>query len=75
MGDRLLGKDVIEESEERFVGVIGRILVWCERWRAANATVELGFEGWGRVEVKPEIDLPEEEVGGRIRQADSVLGV
>ena len=74
MGDRIFGKDVIEESKVRFVGVIGHIPVWFERWRAANA-MELGFEGWDRVEVKPEPDLPEEEVGGGIRQTKSVLNV
>ena len=74
MGDRILGKDVVEESEVRFVGVIGRNSVRFERWGAANA-MELEFEKWERVKVKPEINLPEEDVGGRIRQADSVLNV
>ena len=74
LGDRILGEDIIEESVVRFVGVIRRVPVWFVRWRAAN-TMELGFEGWKRVEEKPEPDLPEEDVASRMRQTESVLNV
>ena len=47
-----MGKDVIEEREVWFVGVIGRVPVWDERRRATNA-MELKFEEWKRAEVKP----------------------
>ena len=40
-----MGKDVIEERDVRFVGVIGRIPVRDERRRTTNA-VELEFKGW-----------------------------
>ena len=69
-----MGKDVIEERDVRFVGVIGRIPVRDERRRTTNA-VESEFEGWKRIEVKPEIELPEEDVGSRMGQADSILNV
>ena len=69
-----MGEDVIEERHVRFVGVSGRITVRDERWRATNA-VELKFEGWEHVKVKPETDSPEEDVGSRIGQANSVLNV
>ena len=69
-----MGKDVIEERDVRFVGVIRGIPVRDKRRRTTNA-VELEFEGWRRVEVRPETELPEEDVGSRMGQADSVLNV
>ena len=74
MGNGRLSKDVIEERKVGFIGVIGRVHIRLERWRAADAA-ELGFEGWERVEVKPETDLPDEDVGSRIRQAEGILNV
>ena len=70
----MLGKGVIEERDVRFVSVIGGIPVRDERRRTTNA-VELEFEGWKSIKVQPETDLPEEDVGSRIGQADSVLNV
>ena len=48
-----MGKHVIEERDVRFVGVIGGVPVRDRGRRATNA-VELEFEGWKRIEVKPE---------------------
>jgi hypothetical protein len=70
--DRFLAKNEIEEIEERLVGVRGRVLVWDVGWGATNA-IELGFKG--SKTRQGEVILPVIDIGGRIRQAESVLNV
>ena len=73
MGDRLLGKDVIEESEIRLVGVRGRAVFWDERWGAADA-IELMDKG-SKTDRGEGWILPVEGVWGWIGQTESVLNV
>ena len=37
--DRILSENEIEEREIWFVGIVGRVTVWDERWGAANTAI------------------------------------
>lgn len=74
MGDRFLVKNEIEEREVRFVGVRRRVIIRGERWGATNTT-ELIVERLECVGRKLGALLPVVDIGGRIRQTESVLNV
>ena len=72
--DCLLVENEIEEREERLVSVREQVIVWGERWGAANA-IELEFKELGARWVKLGMILPVEDIRCGMRQTESVLNV
>ena len=69
-----MAKNEVEEIKIRLVVVCGCTIAWNERWGTTNAA-ELKVEGLETRRDELRGHLPVVDVGGRIRQTDSVLNV